>query len=270
MPKTKVNDIDIHYEVSGRGVPLLFIHGLGSSLKDWEAQVADFSKDYQVITVDLRGHGQSDKPPGPYSIGLFAADVAGLLDRLKTGPVHVVGLSMGSAVAWHMALDHAESVRTLVLTNMSAEVPVKGLRARCAFFIRVFIIRVLGMKKLGEILAPRLFPKPEHAVQRQNLIRRWSQNDKKASLSALYALKNWSVMDRLENVMCPVLVVASDQDYSPLQHKEDYVRRMPRAELTVVEDARHGLPLEWPEIYNNLVRTFLNRSDSHRSDRAKN
>lgn len=261
MPKTKINDIDIHYETSGQGVPLLFIHGLGSSLRDWEAQVAAFSRDYQVITVDLRGHGQSDKPAGPYSIGLFAADVAGLLDHLKTGPAHVVGLSMGSAVAWHLALDHSQVVRTLVLTNMSAAVPVKGLRARCAFYIRVFIIRVLGMKKLGEILARRLLPKPEHAVQRQTLIRRWAENDKKASLTALYALKNWSVMDRLADVKCPVLVVASDQDYSPLEHKEEYVRRMPRAELTVVDDARHGLPLEWPEIYNDRVRAFLKRFD---------
>jgi pimeloyl-ACP methyl ester carboxylesterase len=259
MPKTKINDIDIYYELSGEGVPLLFIHGLGSSSRDWEAQVADFSADYQVLTVDLRGHGRSDKPPGPYSIGLFAADVAGLLHHLKTGPAHVVGLSMGSAVAWHLALDHTQVVRTLVLTNMSAEVPVKTLAARFAFYIRVFIIRVLGMKKLGEFLAPRLFPKPEHVQQREKLIRRWARNDRKASLSALYALKNWSVMNRLEDVKCPVLVVASDQDYSPLGHKEEYVRRMPRAELTVVEDARHGLPLEWPEIYNATVRAFLSR-----------
>ncbi len=259
MPSMKVNDIDIHYEITGHGVPLLFIHGLGSSSRDWEAQVAAFSNDYQVITVDLRGHGRSDKPPGPYSIGLFADDVAGLLAGLKTGPAHVVGLSMGSAVAWHLALDHAEIVRTLILTNMSAAVPVNSLRTRSLFWTRVVIIRVLGMKKLGKILARRLFPKPEHAAQRQTLIRRWARNDRKAYLSALYALKNWSVMDRLAAVKCPVLVVASDQDYSPLQHKEDYVRRMAGAELTVVEDARHGLPLEWPERYNEILRGFLTR-----------
>ncbi len=261
MPRTETNGIEIYYEISGQGPPVLFIHGLGSSARDWEEQVADFSRDYQVITVDLRGHGRSDKPPGPYSIGLFAADVAGLLEGLKTGPVHVVGLSMGSAVAWHLALDHGEFVRTLVLTNMSAEVPVKGLRARFAFSLRVFIIKALGMKKLGAILARRLFPKPEHVEQRKTLVHRWAQNEKKASLSALFALKNWSVMDRLEEVKCPVLVVASDQDYSPLQHKEEYVRRMPEAELTVVEDAHHGLPLEWPEIYNDRVRGFFKRFD---------
>lgn len=65
MSRVQSNNINLFYEVNGKGQPLLFIHGLGSSSRDWELQAAEFSKNYQVITFDLRGHGQSDKPRVP-------------------------------------------------------------------------------------------------------------------------------------------------------------------------------------------------------------
>src|SRR6266545_4358239 len=95
MPKVQCNDINLYYEVNGKGQPLLFIHGLGSSARDWESQVQEFSRTYQVITFDLRGHGQSDKPAGPYTMSMFASDAAALLKRLGIESANVVGLSLG-------------------------------------------------------------------------------------------------------------------------------------------------------------------------------
>ena len=100
MPLKPVNNINMYYEVLGHGEPLLFIHGLGSSTRDWENQIDFFSKNYQVILVDVRGHGQTDKPPGSYSISMFANDIAGLLDQLELPSVHVVGISMGGMIAF--------------------------------------------------------------------------------------------------------------------------------------------------------------------------
>ena len=79
MPVHNLPDLALYYEVNGDGPPLLLLHGLGSSSRDWEKQVEWFAKKYQVITPDLRGHGQSDKPPGPYSIRMFAEDMASLI-----------------------------------------------------------------------------------------------------------------------------------------------------------------------------------------------
>ena len=81
MPTLQSNKINLYYEVTGEGQPLLFSHGLGSSARDWELQVGEFSKNYQVITIDLRGHGRSDKPAGPYSMSMFAADTGGCLSQ---------------------------------------------------------------------------------------------------------------------------------------------------------------------------------------------
>ena len=82
MAYQDVNGIDLHYKIEGEGDPLLLIHGLGSILLDWECQTPYFSKNYKVITVDLRGHGRSGKPPGRYSIKLFADDAAVLLKEM--------------------------------------------------------------------------------------------------------------------------------------------------------------------------------------------
>ena len=108
MTKMQLDDIEIYYQVEGQGAPLLFLHGLGSSSAGWQYQRESFSKDYQVILVDVRGHGRSDKPPGPYSIAMFAADTTQLLDRLDIPAVHIVGLSLGAMIGFQMAVDQPE------------------------------------------------------------------------------------------------------------------------------------------------------------------
>ncbi len=65
MSKLSINGIDLYYEIAGAGQPVVLIHGLGSSIKDWEFQVPELAQKYQVVTLDLRGHGRSDKPTGP-------------------------------------------------------------------------------------------------------------------------------------------------------------------------------------------------------------
>src|SRR5438105_12464497 len=117
MPKARVNGIELHYESAGEGPPLLFLHGLGSSGQDWRRQVRAFTDRFRVITYDVRGHGASDKPPGPYSVPLFAQDAAALLRELETGPAHLCGLSMGGMIAFQLAVDFPELVQTMTIVN---------------------------------------------------------------------------------------------------------------------------------------------------------
>lgn len=116
MPTVQSNGINLYYETHGEGQPLLFIHGLGSSSRDWEFQVPAFSISYQVITFDLRGHGQSDKPTGPYSMAMFAADTASLLRALAIDQAHVVGLSLGGGIAFQLAVEAPQIVQTLIIS----------------------------------------------------------------------------------------------------------------------------------------------------------
>lgn len=103
MPYLTVDGAQLYYEDAGSGPPLLFVHGLGSSTRDWFAQVPHFADRYRVLRLDLRGHGRSERTRGPYRIAQFARDVAVTLRKLDAVPAHVVGLSMGGMVTLQLS-----------------------------------------------------------------------------------------------------------------------------------------------------------------------
>ena len=257
MPTIKVSNIEMYYEIHGEGDPLLLIHGLGSSSRDWEYQVPQFSKLYKVITIDLRGHGKTSKPKGPYSIHGFADDIALFLELLNIKQVNILGLSMGTATGFELAINYPELVKSLIAVNMGVKIPVKTFKEKYQFFLRDLIVKVLGMKKMGEFLSPRLFPFPEQEELRKKVTIRWAENDKKAYLSAFHSLKNWSVEKELHKITCPTIVIASDGDYTPVEIKEEYVKKIPNGQISIIKNSHHAVPMEKPEEFNKTVLDFL-------------
>ena len=259
MPNLHLDGLDMHYQVEGEGQPLLLIHGLGSSGRDWELQVAYFADRYQVITLDMRGHGKSSKPPGPYSIPLFAGDTASVLEMLEVAPVHVVGISMGGMIAFQLAVDRPELVKSVVVVNSGPDFVIRSFKDRFQVWQRFIITRVLGLRKMAEVLGERMFPKPEHAQVRKVFVERWVENDKRAYQESMKAIVGWSVADRIGEIKCPALIIASDEDYTPVESKQAYVQQMPNAELAVIDDARHAVPVERPEQFNAVLDAFLSK-----------
>ena len=259
MATQKIGDLQMYYEIIGQGEPVLFIHGLGSSARDWESQVGFFSRHYQVIVLDVRGHGKTDKPPGPYSIPLFAQDVLSLLKTLNLGPVHVVGISMGGMVGFQLAVDAPEIVKSLVVVNSGPEMVVRTFKDQLQVWQRFLIVRLAGMRKMGEVLSGRLFPKPEQENLRTTFIERWAENDPRAYRDSLRAIVGWSVSEHLEKIACPVLVIAADQDYTPVEAKASYLRQLKQGEMVVIDDSRHATPVERPDEFNEVLMGFLKK-----------
>jgi pimeloyl-ACP methyl ester carboxylesterase len=258
MPKIRVNEINLYYEISGRGEPLLLLHGLGSSVRDWEKQLPTFPKQFQVIACDLRGHGRTEKPPGPYSVPLFAADVAHLIKSLNFEPVHVLGISMGGMIAYQLAVSYPDLVQSLIVANAAPELLVRGFRERLNVWQREMIVRLIGMRKMGEVLSERLFIKPEQEKLRQVFVKRWSENTPRAYLASMRAIVGWSVVDQLHNINAPVLVISADQDYTFVSGREG-LSRLPQAEFVTIQDSRHATPVEHPEQFNRVVLSFLSK-----------
>jgi len=256
MPTLHSNNINLYYEMRGKGQSLVFVHGLGSSTQDWESQVPEFAKSYQVITLDLRGHGKSDKPNGPYTISMFSSDLAGLLGSLKIASAHIVGISLGGAVAFQFAIDHPAFVKTLTIVNSA---PTLGDPAQAQQEVerRVGIVQQMGMRAMGQALSPNLFPKPEHAALRDTFIERWAENDPRAYVEATRSMLGWNVISQLGSIQCPMLVIAADQDYSPVAVKEAYVKLMPNARLVVIPDSHHATPIEKSAEFNKALAQFL-------------
>lgn len=257
MPYCPVDDIELYYDETGSGEPLVFIHGLGSSTRDWFEQVPHFSDRYRVIRVDLRGHGRSDRPRGPYHMAQFARDVAVLLRRLNAVPAHVVGLSMGGMTAFELGFGASRLVRSLVIANTSADAQLRTWHDVWFYVSRRTAVHVLGMRRVGQLLANRLFVKPGQENLRREFVKRWSQNDKQAYLWTIDAIMGWSVWDRLSSIPSPTLLISSDEDYTPISEKNRIAAQMPCADLAVVEDARHALPVEKPAAFNAVVDDFL-------------
>ena len=117
MPKITTNNIELYYEIHGAGHPLVLISGLGYPLWQWHKMVPFLAEHFQVITFDNRGVGQSDKPAGPYTAQMLAADTAGLLDALGIEQAIIAGHSMGGFIAQAMALDFPQKVAKLILCS---------------------------------------------------------------------------------------------------------------------------------------------------------
>ena len=257
MPFYQLPDLKLYYEITGNGSPLLFIHGLGSSSRDWEKQVPVFVNRFQVITLDLRGHGRSDKPPGPYSIRMFADDTAALFRELGLAPLHLVGISMGGMVGFELAVRFPELLRSLTIVNSYPEMRVETLWEYLQVWRRYLFLELLGMRGTGVMLGRHLFPFPEQAELRGLFVRRWAENDKRAYRESLRAIFNWDVENHLGEISCPVLVVASDRDYMPLNEKLTYTAKMSNARLVVIENARHAVTAERPQQFNAVLGEFL-------------
>jgi len=257
VPTLHVNDIELYYETVGEGTPLLLLHGLGSSLLDWENQTLEFSRSYRVIACDVRGHGRSSKPPGPYSVAQFARDVAELLRTLDAVPAHIVGLSMGGMIAFQLAVDFPDLVRSLVIINSGPAMVLKGFRRRLTIQMRFLIVGLFGMRAMAKVIGKRLFPYPGQEGLRDTFIERASKNDPRAYLDSVRALDGWSVADRISSIRCPVLVISSDQDYTPVDLKRAYAAKIPGATVAVIENSRHAAPVDQPEQLNRMILDFL-------------
>jgi pimeloyl-ACP methyl ester carboxylesterase len=205
----------------------------------------------------VRGHGQSGKPPGPYSVKQFAADTVALLQHLGLDSAHLIGVSMGGMIAFQMAVDAPDTVSSMVIINSGPEVPMRTLKDRIAIWQRLVLFRLFSMEKIGETIGGRLFPAEHQQAMREAFTARWAENDKRSYLTATRALAGWSVRDHIRRIQTPTLVIAADQDYTPVADKEAYVEQMLNAQLLVIDDARHAVNFAQPEKVNPAILAFL-------------
>ena len=118
MPTVRANDIDIAYSDQGSGdVPIVLLHGFPLDKRMWEGQAEALSSEFRVIAPDLRGHGESQVTPGPYTMESLADDLNAFLDALGLGQVTLGGFSMGGYVAFAFYRKHPERVANLMLLD---------------------------------------------------------------------------------------------------------------------------------------------------------
>lgn len=238
--------------------PVLLIHGLGSAGGDWVLQFGPLANaGYRVLAPDMRGFGRSSAPP-EVTVQAMAQDMVLFLERMSAVPAHVVGISMGGAIALQLALDHPEMVRRLVLVNTFARIRPLGLGGWLYFMARAVQTFLAGPERQAELVARRLFPHPHQQALRENLIRRISQTNPCAYRSAMRSLMQFDVRHRLGELRMPVLVVTGAEDTTvPPSVQRALAQGIPGARHVVVEGSGHGIIADNPEAFNRILLEFL-------------
>lgn len=258
--QVQVDGVRLNYRLVGEGPVLAFAHSLGMDHTQWEQQERHFQGRYRVLSYDARGHGASDKPPGPYRIEQLGEDFYGLLRALGIERAVAIGLSMGGMAAQALAAAHPDAVAGLVLLDTTCWYGEDGPqqweeRARTA--------ETQGLAALVDLQLQRWFSdrtRAEHPAVVERAKQVFLANDVAAYAAACRALGALDLRGKVESIRCPTLIVVGEEDYAtPVSMAEDLHRRIPNSELVVLPGVRHLSPVEAPETVNAHIERFLQR-----------
>ncbi len=262
MPTARIDDIDIHYLIEGEGDPVMLITGLGGAGRSWGDQIGRFADGYLTVVPDHRGAGASSHPEDGYTIARLAADMAGLLRSLGTGPAHLVGSSTGGAIAQVMALDHADVVRSISLVSSWAR-PDDWFRHQ--FAVRKATLERGGIAAYAELSALFLYS-PAHVRNRYPAVRAWVDNvvdgtrDPAVLAKRIDMILDFDEAARLPQIDVPALVVVGSGDVcTPPYCSEELASLIPGARLEVL-DGGHLVAAERPDQFHHVVRAFIEAS----------
>ena len=268
MPTASVNGINLYYEASGSGYPLLFCHEFAGDYRSWEPQVRYFSRRYRCITYNARGYPPSDVPENvsAYSQMQAVEDIVGLMRHLQLAEAHLVGLSMGGYAVLHFGLHYPAMARSLVVggcgygsvaterakfqqdvEQTARRIEREGMHAMAAFYSRgptrvQFIDKdPRGWQEFAEQLA-------EHSARGAAMTFRGVQ----AQRPSVFELEA-----HMQQLQVPTLIITGDEDEPCLEPALFMKRTIPTAGLVVLPKSGHTINLEEPDAFNRAVSDFL-------------
>jgi pimeloyl-ACP methyl ester carboxylesterase len=257
----RINGARIHYEREGIGLPVVFLHAGVADSRMWEPQVAAFAKQFEVVRPDQRGFGESELPPQAWSP---VDDLLSLMDQLELKPAHLVGCSMGGAVAIDFALEHPERISKLVLVGSA----IGGFTFRpehAHVFAEAAAARKAGdLKALNEAMLHLFLDGPERpqGYVAEPLRKLFLDMNGIAVRSDFETAPSDDpdplAVRRLHEISAPTLVVVGDKDVPTVLEAADLLMNsIPNVRKAVINDAAHLPNLEHPEEFNRIVLDFL-------------
>jgi pimeloyl-ACP methyl ester carboxylesterase len=254
----RVEDIELHYEERGAGMPLLLIGGIPAVADDWRALSVPLSAKRRVIAFDNRGSGRSTATAGPYSTEQLAADAAGLLDRLGVRRADVFGVSLGGMVAQELALGWPERVDRLILGCTHAGLANAAPQPRET--ARAFSLETDDWAERMRALGPLAFTAGYDQGLLDAFIEKKSRDlqDPIGYQGQIDAALGHDTYDRLGEIASPTLVVTGDEDrvISPLSSNVLH-EAIPSSRLVEIDGAGHLFFIEKPEQTIELIEDFL-------------
>jgi len=250
--------VAVHHRLEGApDAPVLVLsHSLGCSLEMWDPQAPALAERYRLLRYDLRGHGSSPAPPGPYAIADLGADLLALLDRLEVRRAHLCGLSLGAMVSLWLAARHPERVDRLVACCTSAFLgPAAGWHERAA------LVRARATAHVAETILARWFTPELRASHPERVARvraALETTPAEGYAGCCEAIAAMDLRPELGAVRAPTLAIAGGRDpATPPEHLAAIARALPHGRVAVVEGAAHLANVEQPERVTALILEHL-------------
>ena len=273
MPTFSANGVEIYYEVTGQGYPLIWSHEFGGSYDSWEAQVKFFSRRYQVITYAARGWPPSDVPedPAAYTQDIVVNDLYLLMRHLNISEAHIGGLSMGGSVALNFGIAHPEMAKSLIVASAGS-----GSTNRDTFLSTG---QSMADRLLSEGMVPvandygttniRVQLRRKDPMGFETFARLLSEHS--ATGSALtyqgFVMNRPTVFeleDKLKSLRVPTLIMIGDEDEPCIEPGIFMKRTIPVSGLSCFPQSGHAINLEEPDLFNRTVLDFLTAVEAER------
>jgi 3-oxoadipate enol-lactonase len=252
----------VYYVIEGRtGAPVVVLsHSLGATLEMWDPQIEALAEHFLVVRYDLRGHGRSPVPPGPYDIADFGVDLLALLDHLGVARAHLCGLSLGGMVSLWVGSHYPERVDRMVVCCTSALLgPAEAWAERAA------VVRAEGTAAIADAAVARWFTPefrerdPERVAAMRAMI---AATPDAGYAESCGAIEHMDLRPYLSAIRAPTLAIAAAGDPSiPPDHLFQIAKALPFGHAAVVEKAAHLANVEQPEKMTELIVGHLLRRE---------
>jgi pimeloyl-ACP methyl ester carboxylesterase len=255
---TDVNTIpvgDMKVRVSGTGFPLILVHGFTTTSEFWREQVEEFSASYQVIRLNLPGHGISPSPTTrSYTIDAFVEDLEGIFQHFSLSRAALVGLSMGGVVAQKFAVKNPQLLQSLVLVDTTANGLGPDVRAENV----LAAIDSLGIATASQNVVAHSFGPGAPRALVEWAKREVIQTPEFVARAAIMSLTKTDTRASLSRITTPTMVIVGSEDIIlPPAESRTLSDGIPNSTLIVIENAGHFPMVEQPGEFNRTLRGFL-------------
>ncbi|TME99965.1 MAG: alpha/beta hydrolase [Chloroflexi bacterium] len=269
MPRATASDgVGLHWEESGSGTPILFVHEFAGDHRSWAPQVRHFAKSHRCITYAARGYPPSDVPRdvSSYAQARAVEDADSVLDAARAGKAHVVGLSMGGFAALHLVLTHPDRVLSAVVGGVGyGAQPEKQDQFRKESNAIADAFQSQGSAVVAESYAvgpARVQLQNKNPEAWREFKDALAQHDATGAANTMLGVQAtrpslYAMQEQLRVVRTPVLILAGDEDEGSLEASLMLKRAIPTSALLILPRTGHTLNLEEPELFNATVERFM-------------
>lgn len=261
--KIDIGKFSINIESSGNtaGPVVMMAHSLGCNLRMWDPQMALLEQDFHVVRLDMRGHGLSDAPAGPYTLDELADDVIAVMDQQGIKQAHWVGLSIGGMFGQSLLLRYPQRFLSAVLCDTMSALPEGAMKI---WPERIAKVQADGLSSIRQATLERWFTADFLTSGNAGIEAVGAQIDQASDtgyIACSQAITGLNFIDRLSEINTRVLlIVGADDMATPVSASEAMRERLPNSELVVLKNASHISNVEQAEAFNAALGPFLRGS----------